>query len=421
MKVVHVVNLDILGGAAKAAFALNKALVNIGVDSKLLVQQKFSSDNNVFSISDNLLNNLKTNSRIFFDTIQMKILTRTKKGRFSFGNIGTDISNKKSIQSADIIHLHWINQGYLSLSSLSKLARLNKPVFWTLHDMCGFTGGCHYNSGCMNYLNSCGNCPYLIFPSGIDSSNKIFMKKIELYRQLNATFITCSEWLAKIAQKAPLLKGKTVLPIHNTLDINIYKPLNRENIREKYNLSEDKFLILFVSLSIKDERKGFSYLKNSLFHLLNQYPFLSSKLEILILGKSAGDLFKDLPLKITQIGRVKEDRTIADYYNSADVFLAPSLEDNLPNTVLESLSCGTPVVAFNIGGIPEMVDHLKNGYLAQEKSVFDFSNGIHWLFQNKDRLFEMRQNARKKVIEEFNPDLIANSHISLYEKQLQNL
>ncbi|HVO72424.1 MAG TPA: glycosyltransferase, partial [Ignavibacteriaceae bacterium] len=383
MKVVHLVNLDILGGAAKAAFALNKALLYNNVDSALLVQTKFSSDKDVYSISGNFIDKLKANARIIADLIQMNALTKTKKGRFSFGTIGTDIAKNKLIRQSDLIHLHWINQGYLSLSSLSNLALLNKPVVWTLHDMWGFTGGCHYSSGCRNYLNSCGDCPYLIFSSAGDFSHHIFLKKKKIYDQLKINFITCSEWLANIARKAPLLKDKIVTPIHNTLDIDVYKSLDKGGIRRKFNLPENKFLILFVALSITEERKGFSYLKNSLIRLLERYPHLKSEIELLILGRSSAENFEGISLKINQLGRIKSEKEIAECYNASDIFLAPSLEDNLPNTVLESLSCGIPVVAFKIGGIPEMVDHLKNGYLSEERSIEDFANGIYWMFQNK--------------------------------------
>ena len=259
MKVVHIVNSDIRGGASKAAFALNKALVNIGVDSKMLVQRKSSNNDNVFSISNSFLDKQKTNSRIFFDLVQMKIFTKTKKGRFSFGNIGTDLTKDALIKRADLIHLHWINEGYISLKSLSKLSKLKKPIVWTLHDMWAFTGGCHYSSGCIRYLDSCGLCPYLIFTNRKDSSYKIFKEKKKLYNQLKITYLTCSEWLANVAKGTPLLKDRKVIPIHNTLDINIYKPLHKNYIREKLNLPKDKFYILFVALSTDRLQEDHAY------------------------------------------------------------------------------------------------------------------------------------------------------------------
>lgn len=420
MKVVHVVNADIIGGAPKAAFALNKALQEIGIDSKMLVQRKFSHDNDVFSISNTFLKNQKTNARMFFDLIQMKMFSKTKKGRFSFGNIGVSIAKHDLIQEADLVHIHWINEGFLSIKSLLEFSKLNKPIVWTLHDMWAFTGGCHYSSGCDKYLSSCGDCPYLKFSSGKDFSNTIFLAKMKVYEKLDVAFITCSEWLADVARKTPLLKDKIVEPIHNTIDINIYKPLDQTYTREKLNLPEDKFLILFVALSTKEERKGFTYLKGSLINLLNQYPALSHQIELLVLGSSSFEQVKGIPLKVNFTGRKKNDDEISEYYNAADIFLAPSLEDNLPNTVLESLSCGTPVVAFKVGGIPEMVEHKKNGYLAKEKSIEDFSNGIYWMFQNRNQFTDIGSNARNKIAEQFNPQLIANIHLSFYKRQLKN-
>ena len=420
MKVVHVVNADIRGGAPKAAFALSKALQDNGVDSKLLVQRKFSNDNNVFSINTNYLEQQKTNFRMLVDLLQMKVFTQTRKGRFSFGRVGTDITNNELIKQSDIIHLHWINEGYLSLKSLLELGKINKPIFWTLHDMWGFTGGCHYSSGCKRYMDSCGQCPYLKYPSKKDFSFSLLNEKKLSFNELDITFLTCSEWLGSVASNTMVLKEKEVIPLHNTLFMDIYKPINRESIRSKFNFPNDKFIIIFVSLTIEDERKGFIYLKKSLIELLKMNPELADKVELLILGSYAKNWLAELPCKINAVGRISDDKSMAEYYNVADVFLAPSLEDNLPNTVLESLSCGTPVVGFNIGGIPEMVEHKKNGYLAKEKSVEDFTNGILWMIQNKKFFKELRKNARLKVEKNFNPTFIAKKHLDLYEKRLTN-
>ena len=298
MKVVHVVNADIKGGAPKAAFALSKALQDIGVDSKMLVQRKFSNDKNVFSINTNYLKKQTTNFRMLIDLLQMKIFTKTKKGRFSFGKVGTDITTNTLIKQADIIHLHWINEGYLSLNSLLELGKLNKPIFWTLHDMWAFTGGCHYSAGCQKYLDSCGQCPYLNYPSNNDFSFSNLNKKKIIFNNLNITFLTCSEWLGGIASDTPALNKKEVFPLHNTLYMNIYKPLHKEAVRKKLNLSNEKFIIIFVSLSIDEERKGFIYLKKSLIELLKKYPELSDEIELLVLGSYSKTWLQELPCKI---------------------------------------------------------------------------------------------------------------------------
>lgn len=415
MKVVHVVYSDIRGGASKAALALNKALQNIGVDSKMLVQRKYTNEKSVYTPDYNFWEKQKTNVRILLDLAQMKIFTKMKKGRFSFGDIGLNINENNIIQEADLIHLHWINGGLLSFKSLSALSRLKKPIVWTLHDMWAFTGGCHYSAGCNRYLSSCGHCPYLHFSYKSDYSNKFWKTKKNLYDKSNITYVTCSKWLATVAKDTPILKTYDVIPIHNTLDINIYKPLDKRQIREKLNLPQDKFLIIFVALSIEEERKGFQYLKKSLVRLLEKYPLVSQQIELLILGRSSNEQLEGIPFKINSVGRKMDDINIAEYYNTANVFLAPSLEDNLPNTVLESLSCGTPVIAFNVGGIPEMVEHKKNGYLSKERSVEDFSEGIYWIFQNNN-IDEIEKYARSKVVEHFNPQLIANNHLSVYQK-----
>ena len=420
MKVVHVVNADIRGGAPKAAFALSEALQSIGVESKMLVQRKFSNNQNIVSVNTNYFSKLKTNFRMLVDLLQMKIFTKTKKGRFSFGSIGVNISNHTLIKDADIIHLHWINEGYLSLNSLEELRKLNKPIIWTLHDMWAFTGGCHYSSGCHNYKDECGRCPYLNFSYKEDFSFSILNKKKMVFNELNISFLTCSEWLGSIASGTPVLKRKEVYPLHNTLFMDIYKPMDQVEVRIKLNLSKQKFLILFVSLSIEDERKGFKYLKKSLIELLKKNPELSNEIELLVIGSYSKQWLQEVPCKINAVGRITNDKIMSEYYNAADIFLAPSLEDNLPNTVLEALSCGTPVVAFNIGGIPEMVEHKINGYLAEEKSVEDFTNGILWMIQNKNNFKEYKKNARSKIEKEYNPSLIANKYLEIYKRRIKS-
>lgn len=415
MKIVHIVTADIIGGAPKAAFALNKALQEIGINSKMLVQRKFGQDTDVFSISNTSLKKQKTNARILTDLMQMKMFTKTKEGRFSFGSIGTDITNNKLIRNSDIIHLHWINEGFLSIKSVLQLSKLNKPVVWTLHDMWGFTGGCHYSMGCKRFIDSCGDCPYLFLKSKNDSSKKLLYKKNSAYSKLNLSFITCSEWLAGVAKTSFLLNDKSVTPIHNTLDIDIYKPLDQKQVRRSLGFPVDKFLILFVAFSTTEKRKGFEYLKKSLILLTEKYPEISSNTELLILGRFSLEQLEGISLKVNTLGRINNDSGVAEYYNAADIFLLPSLEDNLPNTVLESLSCGTPVVAFNIGGIPEMIDHLKSGYLSDEKSVKSFTDGIRWAFKERKNFVEFKANGRKKVLDFFNPQKIANEHWKLYQ------
>jgi len=415
MKILHINNADTKGGAARAGLALNKALQKMGVKSKMLVQSKYGEDSTVFPIDQDPVNSILTLFRKGIDFFTIEMLTKKQRGRFSFPLIGRDISNHTLVKEADILHFHWINEGFLSLGSIRKLLKLNKPIVWTLHDMWAFTGGCHYDGGCNNFTTRCDKCPSLKIKRNNDCSSTIFARKINLYKDFNPSIITCSKWLAGEAEKSILLGDKDIRSIPNPIDIKLFKPTDKRKARERFGISPQKIQILFATMTLKEERKGFEYFKYSLIELAKRDKTYKDKIELVVMGaadKSSNDKF---PFSVKYIGRLDDDKSIVDCYNSADIFAAPSLQDNLPNTVMESLSCGIPVVAFNIGGMPEMVAHKMNGYLAQEKSVEDFANGLEFLVKEKDNLNEFSKSAREVVLNSFTEEIVTKKYIELYK------
>ncbi|RJP71279.1 MAG: glycosyltransferase [Ignavibacteriales bacterium] len=420
MKVVHIINADTRGGAPKAAYSLHKALLSSGIDSRMLVQRKFSNDDKVSSYNSSFVQTQLTNSRMLLDIIQMKLFSKEERGRFSFASIGKDISDNPIIKEADIFHLHWINEGYLSLKSLQQLAKLGKPVVWTLHDMWAFTGGCHYSSGCKKYEDVCCNCPYLKNPSSKDFSTRLQQKKSEVYNELKPHFITCSNWLAKTAKASSLLKDYNAAAIPNPIDVDVYKPLDKKAVRKKLGLSENKKYILFGTLNVNEERKGFKKLVEALNILFTRQENLKADTELLIYGTASGDETKTLPAKVNSFGRITDTQHLVECYNAADVFVAPSLEDNLPNTVMESLACGIPVVTFNIGGMPDMIEHNLNGYLAEPFSTDDFAEGIKLLLNDEQNQKKLSAQAREKVLGNYQPFIVAARYQSIYNKLLSS-
>ncbi len=420
MKVLHLSSSDKLGGAAKACLFISRALSAKGVDSRLLVQQKVSRDGDVESIVTGKPEELKTKARIIFDYGLIKMFTKEDRGRFTLPYIGTDISNNKLVQEADVLHLHWINGGYLSLNSLRKLFELNKPVVWTLHDMWAFTGGCHYTGGCENFLTGCGNCPSLKSAKQYDRSYKIFKKKVGLYSgKDNINITTCSKWLGEEAGRSPLLGNKNITVIPNPINIENYMPVEKGKAREKLNIPREKIIIMFSAFTVNEKRKGFEYLKAALRELYAKSENIREKIELVVLGSSDGSLMKDIPFKLNLPGRISDEELMAMYYNSADVFVAPSTQENLSNTVMESLACGTPVLAFNIGGMPDMIDHKINGFLAYSVSAEALSEGLLWIIgRNVNQAGELRRNARDKVMNNFTPDIITEKYLDLYNKLL---
>jgi len=418
MKIVQVSNSDLNGGAAIAALRINKSLRNIGVDSGMLVQQKLSNLSFVESIISRKIDRLLYHNRFFLDEVSIRTLALSKRGRFSFPYWGVDILKNNSVQIADIINLHWINGGFLSLKSLSNLHKLHKPIVWTLHDMWAFTGGCHYNSDCNKFIEQCNNCPSLKFRSDADQSKKIFNRKEALYKNLNLTIVTCSNWLAKEAGKSKLLGDKQIVTIPNPIDTNIYKPNDKESARKKFGFEPDKFLLLIGAMNLKEKRKGFSYLVEALKYIYESYKKFDQKIEILTFGKLDRKLGREIPYKIHQLGQIENGNQLIALYNSANLYIAPSLQDNLPNTVLESISCGTPVVAFKVGGMTDMITHNENGYLAELESYKDLANGIVKLLSDSAILKEMRNNCRQKALNQFGESKVANQYLKLYQELL---
>lgn len=419
MKILHVSTSEFNGGAAVAAKRICNAQQKISeIESCILVQKKYSDDEYVFAISSTIKNRISIFNRILFDELSIRLLAEQTRGRFTFPYLGEDITKIDLVKNSDVINLHWINGGFLSLSSLHKLGELHKPVVWTLHDMWAFTGGCHYSSGCEKFLNNCSNCPSLFFKSDNDISNKIFNEKIKLFENLNLTIIACSTWLAKTAAKSRLFKNKKIYAIPNPLDISLFKPTEKMSARRILKLPSDKKLILIGAMNLKDKRKGFRFLIEAL-DIINRLNSKSNKqIELVVFGKLDENSLDKIPFKVHQLGKLKTEDKILMAYNSADVYVAPSLEDNLPNTIMEAMACGVPVVAFNVGGIPDMIDHMQNGILAEIKSSEDLAKGINLLLEDKELREKFSAASREKVVNNFNQKLVAEKYLEVYKSIL---
>lgn len=345
---------------------------------------------------------------------------RDKSVRFSFSpaNFGKNPLRHPLVQKADVLHLHWINQGFLSLKTIAQLAALGKPLVWTLHDMWASTGGCHYSRGCERYKNACGGCPYLRRPGPNDLSHQIWLRKKRFFPP-GIRFVACSEWLAGVARSSGLLHDYEVRAIPNPIDTTLFKPLpqaERDNFRTQKGISPGSFVLLFVAMKVNETRKGFSFLLDALQYLHAQKPDL--QIEIVVLGKSEPEDFTSLPYPVRALGMIRDADEMARAYAAADVFVIPSLEDNLPNTVMESLACGTPVVGFDTGGIPEMTRHLQEGFIAPQGDAQGLANGIYEVLNGKKPPEEYRKAARKKVETHYSNEIVAARYMALYREVL---
>ncbi|MGF6906991.1 glycosyltransferase [Fusobacterium sp. PH5-44] len=407
MKILHISTSDKTGGAAIAAYRLHVALLKNGINSKMLVLEKTTDDKEIFTVT------LKKIFRIFLPRLmsfleQMKFKkykNRENMIMFSQGKYGFNISKHPSIIEADVIHLHWINNGMLSIKEIKKISQLGKKIIWTLHDMWAFTGGCHYSGKCLEYENKCGNCKILSTNELNDITRKNFEIKKKYYQKMNLKLIGCSEWIGKCVRNSSLFREKEIKIIPNIIDKNIFKPIEKCICRNILNLDLQKKYILFGAInSNTDKRKGHHLLMEALKKLKLMKSTFNEEIEILIFGSSHFLEADQIPFKIKFFGHVYDEITLALIYNSVDVFVAPSLEDNLPNTVNESLLCGTPVVAFKIGGMGDMINHLKNGYLAIPNNSTDLAFGILKFLHRID-----------KVNSNFDYDQILKEMISYYK------
>lgn len=410
MNIVHLVTTDD-GGAARAAIRISNSLNTINnenINSKIFVAKKKGSDINV----ENLISNKKEKFKLIGSSIiNNKTISKFKTSSlFSNDKLGINITKYEAIKNADIINLHWINQGMLSYKSLEELKKLGKPIVWTLHDMCPFTGGCHYDENCGKYKEKCGQCKVLGSKKVNDLSTKIQRRKKEIFKDMNLTIIGCSSWITQCAKESQIFKNKKCINIPNSIDIEKFKPIEKNFAKEILNINLNKRVILFGAMSsISNSRKGFKYLLESL-KILDKEKYIA-----VIFGNNNKVAEIDECLETVYLGQLSDDISLSLVYSIADVFVAPSEQENLSNAVMEALSCGTPVVAFNIGGMSDMIKHKKNGYLAIPFESDDLSKGIEWCVDNND---ELKNNARKFVIDNYRYEIVSEKYKLLYRSLL---
>lgn len=415
MRVVLINTSEQTGGAAIAAARLMESLKNNGIKAKMLVRDKQTDCITVVGLRHNWLQVLK----FVWERVVIWKANRFKKHQLfavDIANTGTDITQLPEFQQADVIHLHWVNQGMLSLQNLRKILESGKPVVWTMHDMWPCTGICHHAVDCTHYEQECHHCPYLYGGgSRKDLSTRVFRKKKSLYRIAPITFVACSRWLEERARRSALLADSTVTSIPNPINTNLFRPRNKQEARRKCQLPTDRKLVLFGSFKVTDERKGVKYLIESCRLLAEKHPEWKESLGVVVFGNQSGQLQDMLPFKVYPLGYVKDEHRLVDVYNAVDLFVTPSLQENLPNMIMEAMACGVPCVGFNVGGIPEMIDHLHNGYVAQFRSSDDFANGMQWILTEPE-YDELSEQAVRKAVSSYSESTVAKKYMDIYNK-----
>jgi glycosyltransferase involved in cell wall biosynthesis len=397
------------GGAAVAANRLMMALNNNGVKAKMLVRDKESDSLTVVGLPKSPMLNwhfLWERLVIFFHCR----FSRKHLFEIDLANSGSDITKLREFQEADVIHLHWINQGMLSLSGIRKILKSGKPVVWTMHDIWPATAICHLTLNCRNFTTHCHNCRLLPGKgSSSDLSTSVWRKKEKMLEDSSIYFVTCSHWLEQEAKASALLRGQKIVSIPNPIDTHIYRSGDKQTARKNLGLPEDKRLILFVSQRVTNKNKGMDYLIDACRQLKDY--------ELVILGGHAEEVVDQLPLKAHPLGYVNDERRIVEIYQAVDVFVLPSLSENLPNTIMEAMACGVPCVGFKVGGIPEEIDHKRNGYVAEYRDSDDLARGIRWILSEAD-YDQLSQEAVRKVAHSYSQQSVAISYLDVYHQAM---
>ncbi|GAB1409753.1 hypothetical protein MASR1M90_09070 [Desulfovibrionales bacterium] len=416
MKVVHLCTID-FGGAAKAAYRLHKGLQSTGIDSTMLVVCKKLDDPSVKRVACTTVHQIKNQWPSLMQHWN-NILTaypNRPKGIEIFTDTFSSLNllEINDIKEADIINLHWV-AGMFDYKHAAQ-AFVGKKIVWTLHDMNPFTGGCHYAGTCTAYTSVCGACPQLGSADRDDLANHVFKIKAETYRKLDLTIVTPSKWLGSCSAGSTLFGRFRHEVIPNGFPLDTFKPMDRKTIRDHFSISDDTRVVLFGADSIVNQRKGFALLLKALAELSKMD--CKHKLVLAVFGALQNSEKIPCAFPVLTFDFVSNENDLAALYNLADVFVVPSLEDNLPNTVVESLGCGTPVASFAIGGIPDMVDHKKTGYLAQPGNASDLATGIRWSLNEAPR--QIRMACRNKAESFFALQTQAANYKKLYETQTQ--
>ena len=412
MKVLIVNTAERTGGAAIAANRLLHALNHNGVEARMLVRDRKTDASVVVNIPQSW--GLKAKFLWERGVIWLNNgLSKQNLFQVDIANAGTDITSMPEFQWADVIHLHWVNQGFLSLGNLERILASGKPVVVTLHDQWYFTGICHYSGSCDKYKTRCEHCP-MIKGQGMDLARRVFDRKLAMYKGRNLTFVGCSRWMANLARESLLTLGHTVTNIPNAIDTSVFTPMDKLESRRHHNLPTDKKLILFGAQRITDERKGFRYLAEACEHISKHHPTLPDHLGVIVLGGDAESVKEALPLPVYPVNYLSNEREIAQLYSAADLFVTPSLQDNLPNTIVEAMACGVPCVGFDVGGIPEMISHKQDGYVADYCDSIDFAQGIAWCL-NDSRYADLSRAARESALATYGESAVAHRYLEVYQ------
>lgn len=423
MKILHINTSDRAGGAAIAALRLLSAQRNYGLDAQLLCRDRSLAldRNDIIQLHPNLkVRSMKATERLLI--FLHNGFTPKNLWRIDTAQFGTDVTQLKAFREADVIHLHWVNQGLLSLNNLESILTSGKKVVWTLHDMWPFTGICHHAAECQRWRTSgCGMCPLLKRPTQGDLSAQTYQHKARVYAKGHFTAVGCSRWIAELAAQSPLFKGQTVTSIPNALDTNYFAPAdtlgqpNQTQARHMLDLPPGYRVLLFIANNVADPNKGIDYLIKATEQIVQHHPEWAEQMVVMVVGQNSEQYAEAFPDEMIChfVPYVENDDQLRTLYQAADLLVMPTLMDNLPNTIAEASACGLPTVAFGVGGVTQMVETGVNGYLAQPRSVDDLTRGIISCMRTAS-LMPMQRNARVRAVSNYGEKAVVEAYLKVY-------
>jgi glycosyltransferase involved in cell wall biosynthesis len=414
VKIVHLNTHDVTGGAARAMYRLHLGLQRAGQNSSVFARDCISGDRDVreFRPGKGLIDRAKRRLR----ARQIRHEAGPYLGALEQGTFhnertifGQELWNQ--IPPYDIINLHWV-AGFVDYRAFFDHLPRSTPIVWTLHDMNPFTGGCHYANTCRRFMDRCGMCPLLDSETSNDLSRRVFDRKNRLFNNLSTErlhVVTPSRWLANEVSGSALMSRFDVTVIPNGVDTDVFAPTSTPEIRSKLGLDPTAKIILFASQSKDDPRKGFALLLAALAKLGQPQEYL-----LLCLGDGSGTV--EGPVRMVDAGRLADDRELAEIYSISDVHVVPSLEDNLPNTVLEAMACGTPTVGNRVGGIPEIVRPERTGLVVSCTDPARFARALEETCRQSNAYSE---TCRHTAVSKYSLSVQADEYIRLYSDLLR--
>lgn len=416
MKIVIVNTKQNGGGAAIAASRLFEALRKRGADVHFIVAEGEGGDG-VTVLSGSFLGKLRYKCAFLLERVGIWVSNKlSRRGLFevSTARFGMRISGLKTVREADIIHLHWVNQGMLSVGEIKRLVASGRQVVVTPHDMWYCTAICHHSFGCMRFTERCCFCRFLASPSERDLAARVWAGKAGMFNN-RVGVVALSQWIReRIAASA--VTGECVCRvIPNSVDCSVYnRGYDRRSVRERYGIAAEGKVVIFGAAKLNDPIKG----SGMLFDAIGRCRY-REEITLLLFGNIKGDddFLNRIPCRHVYVGSIYDEAEKAALYAASDIAAVPSHYETFGQVIAEALACGTPALAFDNGGQRDIIEHGRNGWLAAYPDIDDMTRGLEWLVENCGE--EIRRYAAESVEKRFSPDSVALRHIDFYNELLE--